>query len=173
MPTATITTAKCLFNSFVSTPEAKCVLAVYFFYLNNALPDPEYMKFHISTIPQEIIDEYNLLKIVDNNGFVYVKIVKGMYGLKHAVIIAHKSLIHNLAPFDYHTARHTPVIWQHETRDTIFTLVVDDFAIKYTSLENAQHLLNSIKENIYNIRRLGGKTLHWNHLKVGPQQTNC
>ena len=49
------------------------------FYLNNALPDPEYMKFHIATIPQEILDEYNLLNIVDNQGYVYVKIVKGMY----------------------------------------------------------------------------------------------
>ena len=95
-PTATITTAKCLFNSVVSTPAAKCVLAdIKNFYLNNALPDPEYMKFHIATIPQEIIDEYNLLNIVDNQGYVYVKIVKGMYGIKQAKIIAHKSLIHH------------------------------------------------------------------------------
>ena len=90
------------------------------------------MKFHISTIPQEIIDKYNPLNIVDNHGFVYVKIVKGMYGLKQAGIISYKSLIHHLAPFGYHTARHTPGLWQYETRDTIFTLVVDNFAIKYT-----------------------------------------
>ena len=51
------------------------------------------MKFHISKIPQEIIDEYKLLDIVDNHGFVYVKIVKGMYGLKQAGIISHKALI--------------------------------------------------------------------------------
>ena len=141
-PTSTITTAKCLFNSVVSTPEAKCVLAnIKQIYVNNALPDPEYMKFHISTIPQEIIDKYNLLNIVDNHGFVYVKIVKVMYGLKQAGIIAHKALIHHLAPSRYHPARHTPGLWQHETRDTIFTLVVDDFAIKYTALDNAQHLL--------------------------------
>ena len=71
----------------VSTPKSKFVLAdIKIFYLNNGLPDPEYMKFHISTIPQEIIDEYNLLDIVDNNGFVYVKIVKGMYVLKQAGI---------------------------------------------------------------------------------------
>ena len=56
-PTATITTEKCLFNSVVSTLEEKCVLAdIKSFYLNNALPDPEYMKFHISTIPQEIVE---------------------------------------------------------------------------------------------------------------------
>ena len=69
------------------------------------------MKFHITTIPQEIINEYNVLKIVDNNGFVYVKTVKEMYGLKKAGIIAHKSLIHNLAPFWYHPDCHTPGLW--------------------------------------------------------------
>ena len=105
-PTATIRTAKCLFNSVVSTPEVKCVLAdINVFYLNNDLPDPEYMKFHIATIPQEIIDEYNLLNVVDNHGFVYLKIVKGMYGLKKAGIISHKALIHHLAPLGYHPAR--------------------------------------------------------------------
>ena len=131
----------------MSTPVAKCVLAdIKNFYLNNALPDSEYMKFHIATIPQEIIDKYNLLNIVDNQGFVYVKIVKGMYGINQAVIIAHRSLIHHLAPFRYHPDRHTPGLWKHETRDTIFTLVVDDFAIKYTSLNNAQHLLHALKE---------------------------
>ena len=103
------------------------------------------MKFHISTIPQEIIDKYDLLDIVDNHGFVCVKIVKGMYGLKQAGIIAHKALIHHLAPFRYHPSHHSPVLWQHETRDTIFTLVVDNFSIKYTSLKNAKHLLNALQ----------------------------
>ena len=106
------------------------------------------MKFHIANLPQEIINNYKLLNIVDNQGFVYVKIVKGMYGLKQALIISHKSLIHHLAPFRYHPDCHTPGLWQHETRDTIFTLVVDDFAIKYTPLDNAQHLLHALKKNI-------------------------
>ena len=93
----------------MSTPKAKCVLAdIKNFYLNNALPDPEYMKFHISTIPQEIIDKYNLLDIVDNHGFVYVKIFERIYGLKQAGIIAHKALVQHLEPFGYHPARHTP-----------------------------------------------------------------
>ena len=71
----------------MSTPKEKYVLAdIKNFYLNNDLPDPEYMKFHISTIPQEIIDEYNLIDIVDNNGW-----------LKQAGIKAHKSLINHIA----------------------------------------------------------------------------
>ena len=69
------------------------------FYLNNDLPEPEYIKFLLSNIPQKIIDEYNLLNKVDAQGYVYVKIVKGMYGLKQAGIIAHKELIKHLAPY--------------------------------------------------------------------------
>ena len=128
------------------------------------------MKFHISTIPQGIIDEYNLLDIVKNHGFVYVKIVKGMYGLKQAGIIARKSLVQHLAPFGYHPARNIPGLWQHETRDNIFTLVVDDFAIKYTSLENAKHLLNALQEKYTISEDWEAKlciviTLKWGYIK--------
>ena len=53
--TATVTTAKCLFNSVISTPGAKCLVSdVKKFYLNNDLPDPEYMKLHLHIITQEI-----------------------------------------------------------------------------------------------------------------------
>ena len=141
-----ITTAKCLFNSVVATPKAKFVLAyIIIIYFNNALPDTEYMKFQVSIILKEIIDEYNLLDIVKNHVFVYVKIVKGMCVFKQASIIAHKPLVHHLAIYGYHPASRTPGLWKHETRDTIYTLVVDNFSIKYTSLKNAKHLLNALQ----------------------------
>ena len=41
--TATVTTAKCLFNSVIFTPGAKCLVAdVKNFHLINDLPNPEY-----------------------------------------------------------------------------------------------------------------------------------
>ena len=68
-PTTTVTTEKCLFNSVISTPGAKCLVAdVKKFYLNNDLLDPEYMKLHLHIIPQEIIDEYALHDLVDKDG---------------------------------------------------------------------------------------------------------
>ena len=129
------------------------------------------MKFHISKIPEEIIGKYKLLDIVDNHGFVYVKIVKGMYRLKQAGIIAHKSLVHHLVPFRYHPHRHTPGLWQHETIDTIFTLVVDDFSIKNTSLENAKHLLNALQAKYtisedWEAKLYIGITLKWDYIKL-------
>ena len=93
-----------------------------------------------------------------------------MYGLKQAGIIAHKSLIHNLSPFGYQPDRHKPGMWQHETRDTIFTLVVDDISIKYTSLENQQHLLHALKEKYtisedWEAKLYIGITLRWDYSK--------
>ena len=96
-PTATVTTAKFLFDSVISTPGAKClVAAVNNFYLNNDLPDPEYMKLQLHIIPQEIIDEYSLHDLVDKDSWVYLKIFKGMYGLKQAGIIANMQLTNHL-----------------------------------------------------------------------------
>ena len=93
-----------------------------------------------------------------------------MYLLKQAGIISHKALVNHLAPFGYHPACHTPILWQHETRDTIFTLVVDDFAIKYTSLENAKHLLNALQakytiSEYWEAKLYIGITLKWDYIK--------
>jgi hypothetical protein len=44
---------------------------------------PEFMRFPIALIPDEIIQEYNLLTLL-HNGYIYVQIDKGMYGLPQA-----------------------------------------------------------------------------------------
>ena len=68
-----------------------------------------------------------------------------MYGLEQAGIIAHNELVKHLAPHGYHPVRYTPGLWKHDTHDTMFTLVVDNFAIKYTTLANAHHLPDALK----------------------------
>ena len=73
--TASFTTAKCFFNSVVSTPGARCLLAdIKHFYLNNILPDPEFMRIPLKIIPQEIIDTYDLKALVDDQGCIYMLI---------------------------------------------------------------------------------------------------
>ena len=89
--TESVTTAKCVFKSVVSTPGVSCLLAdIKHFYLNNILPDPEFMRIPLKIIPQEIIDTYNLKALVDNQGWIYMRIGKGMYGLKQAGIIVNQ-----------------------------------------------------------------------------------
>ena len=68
-PTTSATTANCVFNSVVSTPGARCLLAdIKHFYLNNILPDPEFMRIPLKIIPHEIIEAYNLTILIDNQG---------------------------------------------------------------------------------------------------------
>ena len=51
-PTASFTTAKQAFNSVVSTPGARCLLAeIKHFYFNNILPDPKFMRILLKIIP--------------------------------------------------------------------------------------------------------------------------
>ena len=65
-----------------------------------------------------------------------------MYGLKQAVIIANMELTKHLEKFGYNPVQHTPGLWKHNTQATIFTLVVDNFAIKQPL---AQHHLSQVR----------------------------
>ena len=168
-PTAKITTAKCLINSTISTPGAKFAVSdLKDFYLGTPLARYEYMRLHISTIPQEIIDQYNLLDIVTPDGWVYIEIQRGMYGLKQAGIIANEQLQTHLAKYGYHPTPRTPGLWKHNTRPITFCLVVDDFGIKYVGRQHADHLIHAL-EQLYKCSTdwtgslYCGLTIDWNY----------
>jgi hypothetical protein len=104
------------------------------------------MKVHKKYIPPEIIAEYNLTPdYFDSNGYAYLEIRKGMYGLKEAAILAYEQLRDHLSPFGYAPVTHTPGLWRHATKPTTFTLAVDDFGIKYFSKSDADHLLDALR----------------------------
>lgn len=85
------------------------------------------MKIHISMIPQEIINKYDVMKLVAIDGYVYVEITGAMYGLAQSGRIANQDLQKHLAKYEYYPSRRTPGLWKHRTRKINFTLVVDDF----------------------------------------------
>ena len=147
-PTADIVTFKALVNSTLSTTNAcMCCFDVKNYYLNTPLDWPEYMRIPISLIPQEIIIEYKLSALVHHDGYVYIRINKGMYGLPQAGILANKLLAKRLGKDGYYQCRHTPGLWRHTSRPITFTLIVDDFAIKFVGQEHAQHLLTLLQRD--------------------------
>ena len=144
--TAEITTAKILFNSVISSPQARFgVLDIGNFYLGTPMLRYEYMFINISDIPDDIVQKYNL-KAIAKNGKVYVEIRKGMYGLPQAGILANELLQKNLFKHGYAPCKHTPGLWTHKTRPIQFVLVVDDFGVKYEGKEHFLHLISAIKE---------------------------
>ena len=120
-----------------------CDIVNYF--LASPMKQKEYMRVSIRHIPQDIIDRYNISKIVTPQGFVYISIEKGMYGLKNAAILAYDNLKVQLAKFGYHPVEGTAGIWKHEHRRTRFCVCVDDFGVKYFTKNDAHHLLKRIE----------------------------
>jgi hypothetical protein len=67
-----------------------------------------------------------------------------MYGLKQAGLLANQLLQTRLAPFGYYPARHTLGLWLQKMRPIAFSLIVDDFAVKYVGKQHADHLRNAL-----------------------------
>ena len=79
----------------LSTPKARyTTMDISNMHLNKKLPKPEYMRIHISLIPDEIMKTYNPTS--DAKGFCYVKIIMDIYGLKQSGALANKDLKANL-----------------------------------------------------------------------------
>ena len=73
----------------------------------------EYMKIKYKYFPLEIRAAYNLNQLVTPDGWVYIEIMKGIYGLKQVVRIAYELLKTRLAKYGY-----TPCIGKHQLLET-------------------------------------------------------
>jgi hypothetical protein len=89
-----------------------------------------------------------------------------MYGLPQAEIIAQELLADRLQNHGYTQSKTTPGLWLHKLRPIQFSLVVDDFGVKYVGKENAEHLLNTIRK-YYVFVQLGRKKKLWTYHQMG------
>jgi hypothetical protein len=140
------------------------------YYIGTPLQRFEYMKMLLSRFPEEIIQRYNLNALAVN-GWFYIEIRKGMYGLKQAVLLSNQLLQTRLAPYGCYPARHTPGLWLHKTRPISFTLVVDDFAVKYIGKQHAEHLRNALLQTYelttdWTATVYSGMTLKWDYKHI-------
>jgi hypothetical protein len=130
-----------MWNSILSTAGAKYMcLDIKYFYLTAPLDQFEYMKMPIDLFPEWIMKQYKLMKHV-LNGFIYLEMRRAMWGLPQAGILANKLLRRRLLPHGYYERNNTPGLWKHETRLISFTLVVDNFGVKYVRREHVDHLI--------------------------------
>eukprot|EP00804_Cyclotella_cryptica_P009897 CCRYP_014166-RA/>CCRYP_014166-RA protein AED:0.44 eAED:0.44 QI:0/-1/0/1/-1/1/1/0/170 len=93
---------------------------------------------------------------------------KGIYGLPQSGILAQKLLAERLAKKGYYQCECTPGLWRHKWRPIMFTLIVDDFGVKYIGEHHAHHLRDTIKE-FYDLTEnwkgdlYAGINLAWNY----------
>eukprot|EP00804_Cyclotella_cryptica_P011804 CCRYP_011385-RA/>CCRYP_011385-RA protein AED:0.37 eAED:0.37 QI:0/0/0/1/0/0/2/0/309 len=125
-------TTKILLNSIISTQGARFMtIDIKDFYLNTPMARPEFMQLKLADIPEEFIILYNLRKLATPDGYVYVRVQKGIYRLPQAGIIAQQLLESRLIANGYHQSTVTPGFWKHDWRPIAFALCVDDFGVKY------------------------------------------
>ena len=166
---ADIDTAKINWKSVVSMPNAKYMcLDIKFFYLIAALEYFEYMKIPLNLFPEWTKKQYNLDKLAFD-GWVYIEMWCVVWGLPQAGIRANKHLRRKLAPFGYSESVNTLGLWTHKSCPISFTLVVNNFGVKYVPQEDVDHLITSIKRtysltedwtgNLY-----CGITLEWDYI---------
>ena len=142
-----IETFKILANAVVSDPHARMMtLDIKDFYLNEMLDEPEYMMVKLEDIPATIIERHQLRALADARGMVLLIVDKTLYGLRQSGMICRNALVKHLALHGYHADAIVPTIFAHETRDTVFELVVDDFCVKYNAhkADDAQHLIDAL-----------------------------
>jgi hypothetical protein len=170
-PAASLLEAKILFNSVISTPGARFAAAdIKDYFLCSPMDVYEYIKIPFRWFPEEIRLQYGLYALVEPDGYVYCEVRKGMYGLKQAARLAFDNLVKLLAPDGYYPVRAYPGLWKHKTRPTVFSLCVDDFGIKYMNMDDANHLMTSIRKHFkctvdWTGKNYLGLTLDWNYIQ--------
>ena len=108
--------------------------------------------------------------MVNKSGMVHIEVTKGMYGLPQVGLLANKLLEQKLNNHEYRQSKLVPGLWKHTTPPISFTLVVNDFGVKYVGKEHVNHLMSVLQEH-YQIKadwtgnKYIGIHMAWNYEK--------
>jgi hypothetical protein len=127
------------------------------------------MKMPLSLFPKWIVGQYDL-NTHAKDGWVHLEMRRAVWGLPQAGILANKRLRQKLAPFGYSECVDTPGLWIHQTRPISFTLIVDNFGVKYVSQVDVDHLIASVRSTYTLTEDWSGDlycgiTLDWDYQK--------
>ena len=146
---AEMSTVKLLLNKTVSDDNSRWMsLDIVDMYLHTKLPDNEwaYMTIQLADIPQVIIDKYKIMDYVrPGSTKIYVEVRGALYGMKQSGYLAQQELTQHLANHGYLPSKQTPCLFHHITDDIEFTLITDDFGVRYGNKAAADKLIEVMK----------------------------
>ena len=174
--TADIFSVKALLHAVVSDRYTKgtdtrfATLDIKDFYLGTPLQRKEYVSIPLKYIPADIISKYCLEPFIHNDSILF-EVSKCMYGLPQAGLLSHNHLIGHLALHGYVQDRDVPCLFTHVSQDLQFTLVVDDFGVKYSNVADVHELFefskwNGLSSLISQVLSTSDTTLHGNTMSI-------
>jgi hypothetical protein len=162
-------TIKLHLNSVIYTKNARsCTIDPKDFYLNTPMGRLEFMHMKLSDLPPKFVNLYDLEQMANNNGIIFVKIQKGMYGLPQAGILAQNLLKKWQNLHGYHKSKITLHLLEHNWQPISSTFCVNNFSIKYVGWEYADHLAKILNKyckcsiNLEETRYLG-MNMDWDY----------
>ena len=149
-PVADITFIKIHQNSVLSdrrnlgTNTRYATLDLTDFYLMSRLEKPEWIKIPTKNIPRALLEKHDLISyIVDEH--ILCRVDGTMYGHPASGRLANADLVQHLAAHGYAQDANVPCMFAHSKAPISFSLVVDDFGIKYTNDEDIADLVRVLK----------------------------
>jgi hypothetical protein len=145
--TANLEVVKIRIHSTVSSGRKWMTIDIKDFYLGTPLPQGhyEYIRIHRSKLLlQSVITKYNL-KSLFYKEYVYFELRKCLYGLPQSGKLSQTRLIAHLTLNGYKQCDNTPCLFRQLTRDTTFSLFVDDFGVSYRNSTDTQYLITTLR----------------------------
>ena len=137
--TASMSLVKMLLNGVVSEDSIFGTLDVKNFYYGADIPEEHCpsLRIPLHHYPTSLLVELGLLDFVkkDKAGkpYVFADVKKCIPGLPQSGLLSQLRLIAHLESHGYYETP-TPMLFRHITRSISFTLVVDDFGVKYSDV---------------------------------------
>ena len=120
------------------------------FYLGTPLPHPEYIRIPEKFIPKPVLTFYQLETFL-HKGALYCSVLKTHYWLPQAGALSQKRLFDHLEAHGYFQLFHAPSLFRNKDGSLRFALVVDDFAVVWSSKTAMNHFLQTLRK-LYNVK---------------------
>jgi hypothetical protein len=114
------------------------------FYLGSKLTEPEYFSIPVKNIPVETMIEFDLQQYANDDNVLF-QVDGTMYGHPVAGRIANADLVEHLGQHGYIQDPNIPSFFENAINQVSFTLVVDDFGIKYTGADTLKDLIRVLE----------------------------
>jgi hypothetical protein len=148
--TAELESIKILMNAMISDNAAFSTVDLEDFYLGTNLPHPEFIRIPAKFISKKVMQFYLLDKFL-HKGALYCIVLKTHYGLPQAGALSQARLFAHLEKHGYHQLFHAPALFRNSDGSIRFALVVDDFAVVWSSKKAMKHFLQTLRK-LYTIK---------------------
>ena len=98
-------------------------------FLETPMSREEYIRIHSKYFPTDIRDQYHIDGLIAACGYLYIKIIKGIYGIKQAYIISYNNLISHMDPHGYYPGTFIIGLWEQKTRKNIASWMILEWNI--------------------------------------------